>query len=97
MNEEQIEGQLAEFNGHFVCVEVPVRGTVFQTFLGPLEITPNWLENIIVYSIKFYPDQEISFQAQDVEKIVLDPNEIMKAIIFLKSDSPMQQLKFEKA
>lgn len=94
MNLEQVEGQLSEFEGKDVSVAVPIRGTVCQVFFGKLEIRHNWEQHIISYEIGFYPDTAISFQAQDVHRIVPAPNETLSATILLKSDTWMEQSKY---
>jgi len=101
MNIEQVEGQLAEFDGNEVSVILPIRGTVLQTFYGRLEIKHDWENYIILYSIKFYPDVEVSFQAHDVQKIILYPYESsdvnsmnIVASIVLKGDTWLEQPRF---
>lgn len=97
MNLEQAEGQLSEFDGCPVSIILPIRGTVVQSFFGTLKISHNWDDHIILYSVKFYPDTEISFQAQDVEKIIPRPNDDLDANIILKSDTWMEQSKLQTA
>ncbi len=91
MNIEQVEGQLNEFKGKHIAVAIPIRGTVHQTFYGNLEINVDWVNNIILYVIKFYPDADISFRAEDVHKIIVAPNDELSAKVILNSDTWLQQ------
>lgn len=98
MNLEQVEGQLAEFEGHDVSVAIPIRGTVCQVFFGKLEIVHDWAQHIILYQLGFYPDAVISFQAQDVQCIVTVPattNNGLLAKITLKPDTFMEQSRLD--
>ena len=95
MNLEQIEGQMAEFDGMMVSVTVPIRGSIYQAFFGHLHIGHNWEEHIILYEIRHYPDASISFQAQDVQSITPTNTPELVARIVLKSDAPMEKSKFD--
>lgn len=96
MNIEQVEGQLSELHGKSVSVTVPIRGTVYQTFFGHLDIKHDWENHIIRYSLRFYPDADVNFQAQDIHKIISHPSEYLDANIILKSDSWMEQEKYAR-
>ena len=97
MNLEQIEGQLAEYEHMTVSVAIPIRGTVCQIFFGVLHIVHDWENHIIRYEIGFYPDAAVSFQAQDVHKIENKPNNQLAASITLKSDTTLEQSKYNHA
>jgi len=91
MNIEQIEAQLAEFDGKLISVALPIRGTICQFFYGNLKIIHDWDNTRIIYSVKFYPDTEITFQAQDVYQITTTPSKVLSATVSLKSDSWLEQ------
>lgn len=97
MSYEQIEGKLAEFEGHAVSVVLPIRGTIVQAFYGSLAIKHDWANHIILYKLSFYPDAELSFQAHDVDKILENPNDQVTASIILKADAWMEQSKLSHA
>jgi len=97
MNLEQVEGQMAEFEHQTISVAIPIRGTVCQVFFGELHINHDWVNHTISYEIGFYPDAAISFQAQDVHKIVPHPTNQLVAAVTLKSDSSMEKSKYENA
>jgi hypothetical protein len=97
MNLEQVEGQMSEYEHQTISVAIPIRGTVCQVFFGDLHIVHNWAEHTISYEIGFYPDAAITFQAQDVHKIVPKPNNQLAAAVILKSDTTMEQFKSSHA
>lgn len=97
MNIEQVEGQLSELDGKSVSVTIPIRGTVIQTFYGQLAVKNDWENHIIRYSLRFYPDADINFQAQDVHKIIPHPTENLDANIILKSDTWLEQEKYARS
>lgn len=86
MNLEQVEGQMAEYEGKSVGVAIPIHGSIVQMIFGTLTIVHNWTEHIILYEIHLQPDFAVSFQAQDIHKIVNAPNENLAATIYLKRD-----------
>ena len=94
MNFEQIEGYLQDLDGKPVSVAVPIRGTICNNYYGTLTVTHDWAMSRIYYAVKFYPDMDIMFQAEDVEKIIYHPNENLDAAIILKADTTMQQSHF---
>lgn len=86
MSLEQLEGQMQEYEGKTIAVAIPIRGTVFNTFYGELTINHDWANHAIYYSIRLHPDQDINFQAQDIQKITEKPNENLEASVQLKGD-----------
>ena len=95
MSFEQIEGHLAELEDKTVGVILPIRGSVFVTYCGKLIINHVWDNHSIYYSLRFYPDTAINFEAHDVEKIIKKKdNDELESTIVLKSDAPMQQFSY---
>jgi hypothetical protein len=91
MNLEQVEGQLAEFEGKPVSVTLPIRGSVCIIFGGDLKIEHDWENHIISYQVGF--NHCVHFEAKDVESIAV-MNDMSTASVVLKSDAPMEKSKF---
>jgi hypothetical protein len=92
MNIEQVEGQLAEFEGNQIFVVLPIRKTVSQRFYGKLSIYHKWEDHIISYEVKLDLNSSVRFQAHDVHSIVPTPTTDGRSIeVNLKSDTFMEQ------
>jgi hypothetical protein len=91
MNKEQVEAQLSEYERKVVAVNIPIRGTILLTYYGELIIVADWVNHMIMYVVRFYPDMSIAFQASDVQKIISTETEALAATIILNSDAPMHQ------